>query len=172
LHQLVPKAVRIAVLVNPANPATTGAILRGIPDAARALGLQVQVVRASTDGEIQAAFVTLMREKAEALFVAPDAYFSSRDILTATLAMHYAIPSSYSNRPSVEAGGLMSYGGVSPTMQTMGDYTGRILKGAKPADLPVVQSTEFQFTVNLKTARTLGIEVPATLLAIADAVIE
>jgi putative ABC transport system substrate-binding protein len=172
LHQLVPKAVRIAVLVNPANPATTGAILREIPDAARALGLQIQVVRASTDGEIQAAFLTLTREKAEALFVAPDAYLDSRNILTATLAMHYAIPSSYSNRPSVEAGGLMSYGGVSPTMQTMGDYTGRILKGAKPTDLPVVQSTEFQFTVNLKTARTLGIEVPATLLAIADEAIE
>ena len=173
LHDLVPKAVRIAVLVNPANAPTAEATLREIPEAARALGLQIQVLNASTSREIEAAFATLVRDRADALFVAPDGFFTSRRVQFATLAARHAIPAAYSNASYVEVGGLMSYGTDIPDMyRQVGVYTGQILKGAKPADLPVVQSTKFEFVINLQTARALGLEVPNSLQLLADEVIE
>ena len=171
LHDLVPKAVRIAVLVNPANSWTAEATLRDIPDAARATGLQIQVLKASTRSEIEAAFATLVRDRADALFV--DGFFTSRRVQFATLAASYRIPATYPSREAVEAGGLMAYAADRPDMyRQVGAYTGQILKGAKPADLPVLQSTKFEFVINLQTARALGLEVPPTLLARADVVIE
>jgi putative tryptophan/tyrosine transport system substrate-binding protein len=173
LHELVPKAVRIAVLVNPANATTAEATLRDIPEAARALGLQIQVFNASTSREIEAAFATLVRDRADALFVAPDGFFVSRRVQFTTLATRYGIPAAYSAREIVEAGGLMSYGtdGLDNYRQ-IGVYTGQILKGAKPADLPVMQSAKFELVINRQTAKALGLEVPPTLLARADEVIE
>jgi putative tryptophan/tyrosine transport system substrate-binding protein len=173
LHELVPKAVRIAVLVNPVNAPTAEAVLRDIPKAARAVGLQIQVLNASTSREIEAAFATLVRERADALFIAPDALFSSRRSQLATLAARDRMPTSGSNRELAEAGLLMSYGADNLDMfRQAGLMTGQILKGAKPADLPVLQSTKFEFVINMQTARALGLEVPETLLARADEVIE
>jgi putative ABC transport system substrate-binding protein len=173
LHDLVPKAVRIAVLVNPANATVAEITLREIPEAARALGLQVQVLNASTSREIEAAFATLMRDRADALFVAPDVFFTSRRVQLATLAARHAIPATYGIREYVEVGGLMSYGAdVVDAYRQLGVYTGQILKGAKPADLPVLQSTKFELVVNAQTARLLGIEVPNALQLLADEVIE
>jgi putative ABC transport system substrate-binding protein len=173
LHDLVPKAVRIAVLVNPANATTAGAALRDIPEAARALGLQIQVLNASTSREIEAAFATLGRERADALFVAGDAFFSSRRVQFALLAVRHAIPATYTTREYPEAGGLMSYGtDFADRFRQAGIMTGQILKGAKPADLPVIQSTKFEFVINLQAARALGLEVPPQLLTAADEVIE
>ena len=173
LHELVPKAVRIAVLVNPANAPTAEAALREIPEAARAIGLQIQVFKASTSREIEAAFGTLVREGADALFVAADGFFNSRRVQFATLAAHHRIPAAYVGREIVEVGGLMGYGTDTFDMfRQVGVYTGQILKGAKPADLPVLQSTKFEFVINGQTARMLGITVPPTLLAAADEVIE
>jgi putative tryptophan/tyrosine transport system substrate-binding protein len=173
LHELVPKAVRIAVLVNPANPASAESAVRDIPEAARALGLQIQVLNASTSREIEAAFATLVRDRADALFVAPDIFFVTRRVQLATLAAHYRIPAAYAGREVVEVGGLMSYATDRADMfRQVGAYTGQILKGAKPADLPVLQSTKFEFAINLQTARALGLEVPPMLLARADEVIE
>ena len=173
LHELVPKAVRIAVLVNPANAPTAEAALREIPEAARAIGLQIQVFKASTSREIEAAFATLVREGADALFVAADGFFASRRVQFATLAAHYRIPAAYVGREIVEVGGLMGYGTDTFDMfRQVGVYTGQILKGAKPADLPVLQSTKFEFVINLQTARALGIEVPNSLQLLADEVIE
>jgi putative ABC transport system substrate-binding protein len=172
LHELVPKAVRIGVLVNPANSATEG-VIREIPDAARAMGLQIQVLNASTRNEIEAAFATLVRERADALYVAGDVFFTSRRVQFATLAASSRIPASYPSREAVEAGGLMSYATDRVDMwRQVGGYTGQILKGAKPADLPVLQSTKFEFVINLQTARALGIDVAPQLLARADEVIE
>jgi putative ABC transport system substrate-binding protein len=173
LHDLVPKAARFAVLINPANSSTAEATLRDIPEAARTLGLQVQVLRAGTNREIDAAFATLVRDRADALFVAPDGFFTSRRVQFATLAARHAIPAAYSNRSYPDVGGLMSYGtDTLDYYRQAGVYTGRILKGARPADLPVLQSTKFEFVINLQTARVLGLEVPPTLLARADEVIE
>src|SRR5262249_1953499 len=173
LHDLVPKAVRIAVLVNPANAPVAETTLRDIPEAARALGLQTQILNASTSREIEAAFAALVREQADALFVGADAFFNSRPGRLATLAAHYRIPAAYSIREAVEAGGLMSYGADRANVfRQVGVYTGQILKGAKPADLPVLQSSKFEFVINAQTARWLGIEVPPQLLASADEVIE
>ena len=173
LHQLVPKAVRIAVLVNPANASTAEATLRDIPEAARAIGLQIQVLNASTSREIEAAFATLARDRAEALYVAADGFFTSRRVQFATLAMRYAVPMAHSARETVEAGGLMSYGtDIGDMYHRVGVYTGRVLKGAKPADLPVLQATRFEFVINLQTARALGLEVPNTIQLLADEVIE
>jgi putative ABC transport system substrate-binding protein len=169
----VPKAVRIAVLVNPANASTAEATLRDAPEAARAIGLQIQVLQASTSREIESAFATLASERADALFVSGDAYFVSRRVQFATLAAHYRIPASYASRDSVEAGGLMSYATDTLEMyRHVGVYIGQILKGAKPADLPVLQSTKFEFAINLQTARLLGLEVPNSVQALADVVIE
>jgi ABC-type uncharacterized transport system substrate-binding protein len=173
LHDLVPKAVRIAVLVNPANATTAGATLRDIPEAARALGLQIQVLNASTSREIEAAFASIGRERADALFVAGDAFFSSRRVQFALLAVRHAIPAMYTTREYPEAGGLMSYGtDFADRFRQAGIMTGQILKGAKPADLPVIQSTKFEFVINLQAARALGLDVPPMLLARADEVIE
>jgi putative tryptophan/tyrosine transport system substrate-binding protein len=173
LRDLVPKAVRIAVLVNPASAPPTEATLRDMPEAARALGLQIQVLNASTSREIEAAFAALVRDRADALFVAPDGFFSSRRVQFATLAAHHRVPAAYSLREFVETGGLMSYGTDTLDMyRQVGVYTGQILKGAKPADLPVVQSTKFEFVINLQTARALGLTIPPGVLSIADEVIE
>jgi len=173
LHELVPKAVRIAVLVNPANIEPTAAALRDLPEAARAMGLQIQVLNASTRSEIEAAFATLMRDRAEALYLAGDTFHTSRRVQFATLAARDRVPTSCPNRDMVEAGLLMSYGTDRADMsRQVGAYTGQVLKGAQPADLPVLQATKFEFVINLQTARALGIEVPPTLLARADEVIE
>ena len=173
LHDLVPKAVRVAVLVNPANAPIAETMLREVPQAARAIGLQIQVLNASTSREIEAAFATLVRDRADALFVAPDAFFVSRRVQFSTLAARHGIPAAYTTREDVEAGGLMSYGtDILDMWRQVGVYTGQILKGAKPAELPVLQSTKFEFVINLQTARALGLEVPPQLLARADEVIE
>ena len=173
LHELVPKAVRIAVLVNPANVPATESTLRDLPEAARAIGLQIQVLKASTRSEIEAAFATLVRDRAEALYVAGDTFFTSRRVQFATLAASYRIPASYPTREAVEAGGLMAYATDRMDMcRQVGAYSGQILKGAKPADLPVLQPTKFEFVINMQTARALGLDVPPTLLARADEVIE
>jgi putative tryptophan/tyrosine transport system substrate-binding protein len=173
LHELVPKAARVAVLVNPANAPTAETTLRAVPEAARAIGLQTQVLNASTSREIEAAFATLVRDRADALFIAPDGFFSSRRVQFATLATRDRMPTSCSTREMVEAGLLMSYGSDNLDMfRQAGVYTGQILKGAKPADLPVLQSTKFEFVINLQTARTLGLEVPNSIQLLADEVIE
>jgi putative ABC transport system substrate-binding protein len=173
LHDLVPKAVRIAVLHNPANAPVAEVTLRDIPEAARTLGLQIQVLNASTSREIEAAFATLVRDRADALFVGPDGFFTSRRVQFATLAASHKIPATYSNRDYCEVGGLMSYGtDLLDMWPQAGVYAGQILKGAKPADLPVVQSTKFELVINAQTARILGLEIPPTLLARADEVIE
>jgi putative ABC transport system substrate-binding protein len=173
LHQLVPKTVRVAVLVNPANAPGAEATLRGVQEAAPTLGLQIRILNATTIAEIDAAFATFARERPDALFVAPDAFFTSRRVQFATLAAVNKISATYSVRDFVLAGGLMSYGtDISDTYRQVGVYTGNILKGEKPADLPVLQSTKFEFVINLQTARALGIEVPPAMRSIADEVIE
>jgi putative ABC transport system substrate-binding protein len=172
LRELLPKATRIAVLVNPANAPSTEATIREVQSAAPALGLAVHVVNAGTVGEIDAAFATV-RERADALFVGTNAFFASRRVQFATLAARDRMPTSYTERSSVDAGGLMSYGtNIADMCRQVGVYTARILKGAKPADLPVTQATRFEFILNLQTAKALGLEVPAGLLAAADEVIE
>jgi putative ABC transport system substrate-binding protein len=173
LHDLLPKAVRIVVLVNPANAPIAEATLREVPEAARALGPQIRVINASTSREIEAAFASLGRDPADALYVAGEGFFISRRVQFATLATRYGIPAIYSNREFPEVGGLMSYGtdGLD-TWHQVGIYTSRILKGAKPADLPVLQSSKFEFVINLQTARALGIEVPNSIQLLADEVIE
>jgi putative ABC transport system substrate-binding protein len=173
LHELVPKAVRLGVLVNPANGLTAEATLRDIPEAARTLGLQVQVLKASTGPEIDAGFSAMVRDRADALFIAPDAFFVSRRVQFATLAARDRVPTSCANREMVEAGLLMSYGvNIADMFLQVGIYTGNILKGTKPADLPVLQSTKFEFVINLQTAKALGLEVPLPVQQLADEVIE
>jgi putative ABC transport system substrate-binding protein len=173
LHELVPKAVRIAVLVNPANAPTAEATLRDAGEAARAIGLEILILNASTIAEIEAAFAVLTRDRAEALFVGGDAFFTSRRAQFVTLTARDRIPAVYADRDTVAAGGLMSYGTDSnDTLRQVGVYVGRILKGEKPADMPVLQSTKFDFVINRQTARALGIEVPPGLLSIADELIE
>jgi ABC-type uncharacterized transport system substrate-binding protein len=173
LRDLVPKAVRIAVLVNPANPLNTEITLREVGAAARAIGLQIQVLNASTSREIEAAFATLVRDRADALYIGPDQFFGIRRVQIATLAMRHVIPTAYSRREFPEVGGLMSYGtDVADRFRQTGVMSGQILKGANPADLPVMQSTKFEFVINLQTARALGLEVPLHLQQLADEVIE
>ncbi|MFZ2082802.1 MAG: ABC transporter substrate-binding protein [Xanthobacteraceae bacterium] len=174
LHDLIPKAVRIAVLVNPANAAVETTTLREVQEAAPALGLQtLTTLKASTIGEIDAAFAALARERPDALFVAGDAFFLDRRVQFATLTARDRIPATYSVREAVAAGGLMSYGpDLVEVFHQVGVYTSKILKGAKPADLPVLQPTKLELVINLETARALGIEVPQNVLSIADEVIE
>jgi ABC-type uncharacterized transport system substrate-binding protein len=173
LHELVPKAVRVAVLLNPANASATESQLRIVQEAAPTIGLQIQILNATTIGEIDAAFATLERERPDALFVAGDAFFASRAVQFAILTARGRIPATYSVRDYVAVGGLMSYGtDFTEAFHQVGVYTGKILKGAKPVDLPVMQSTKFEFIINMQTARALGLEVPAQLLATVDEVIE
>jgi putative tryptophan/tyrosine transport system substrate-binding protein len=173
LHDLVPKAVRVAVLVNPGNAANAESTLREVQEAAPTIGLQIQILNATTIGEIDAAFATLARERPDALFVVGDGFFTSRREQFATLTARHGIPATYAVREFVAAGGLMSYGtDIADMFRQVGVYTGRILKGAKPADLPVLQSTKFEFVINLQTARAFGIEVPPGVISIADEVIE
>jgi putative ABC transport system substrate-binding protein len=172
LRELVPAAVRVAVLVNPAN-AQTETTLRDVEAAARPISLQIQIVNVSTSREIDAAFATLVRERVDALFVPPDPLFISRRIQMVQLAARHAFPATYPVRDFAEAGGLMSYGtNTADAWRQTGVYTGRILKGTKPAELPVVQPTKFELVINHQTARMLGLTVPPTLLATADEVIE
>jgi len=173
LHDLLPKAVRVAVLVNPASASNTESTLREVQEAAPALGLNIEILNATTISEIDAAFAALARERPDALFVGPDGFFTSRRGQFATLTAVNKIPATYSNREYVAAGGLMSYGtDLTDVFHQVGAYTGNILRGAKPADLPVVQSTKLEFVLNLQTARALGLSVPPSLLSIADDVIE
>jgi putative ABC transport system substrate-binding protein len=173
LHELAPKAVRVAVLLNPANATAAESTLREVQESARAIGLQIHVLKSTTIGEIDAAFASLARERPDALFVAGDGFFNSRRVQLANLAARERIPATYASRDLVAAGGLMSYGtNNADVFRQAGVYTGAILRGVKPADLPVVQSTKFEFVINLGTAKALGLDVPPTLLAIADEVIE
>jgi putative ABC transport system substrate-binding protein len=173
LRELVPAATRVAVLVNPANAEATEPTLRDVEAAARAMGLQIQVLNANTNREIDAAFATVVRERPDALFVGPSPLFVERRVQLVHLASRHAIPATYTQREYAEIGGLMSYGAtVADAYRQVGVYAGRILKGAKPADLPVVQSSKFELIINAQTARILGLDVPPTLLARADEVIE
>jgi putative ABC transport system substrate-binding protein len=173
MHELLPKAKRVAVLVNPANANTADATVTGLGDAARDLGLELLYFKASTAPEIDAAFAAIVAAKADALFIAPDGYFASRGPQLATLAARERMPSSDFVKDAAVAGVLMSYGtSVPDVFRQVAIYCGSIIKGTKPADLPVLQSTKFEFIINLQTARSLGIEIPATLLARADEVIE
>jgi putative tryptophan/tyrosine transport system substrate-binding protein len=173
LCELVPAVARVAVLVNPANAVDTEPTLRDVQAAAGVLGLQISVLNASSSLEIDAAFATFVRERPDALFVASDPFFVARRVQLTHLASHRAIPASYSVRDYAEAGGLMSYGtNVVDAYRQVGAYCARILKGAKPADLPVVQSSKFELVINHQTARMLGLDVAPMLLARADEVIE
>jgi putative ABC transport system substrate-binding protein len=173
LRELIPGVGRLAVLVNPSSATLSETTVRNVEGAARAMGVQVQVFNAGTSREIDAAFANLVRERSDAVFVSGDAFLTSRRAQLATLAARYLIPSSFSQREFTEAGGLMSYAAnVRDTYRQAGVYVGRILKGAKPADLPVVQSSKFEFVINASTARMLGLTVPDKLLATADEVIE
>ena len=173
LHELVPKAIRVAVLVNPGNATVAESTVREAQKAAPSMGLQIQILNATTIGEIDAAFATLARERLDALFVAGDAFLINRRVQLVTLSARDRIPASYPIREPVEAGGLMSYGtDLADSFRQIGVYTGTILKGAKPADLPVLQSTKFELVINLTTAKALGLTIPAGVLSIADEVIE
>ena len=173
LRDLVPTAKRVGVLVDPNNAAGTESVLRDAESAARTMGLQILVVNATTSHEIDAAFATFVRERVDALFVGPSGFFAGRRVHIASQAMRHGIPAAYSQRELPDVGGLMSYGtNVADTWRQVGVYAGRVLKGAKPADLPVLQSTKFELVINHQTARMLGITVPDKLLVAADEVIE
>jgi putative ABC transport system substrate-binding protein len=173
LVELVPTAKRVAALLNPAEPTISAASLRDLEGAASAAALQIRIFNASTFAEIDTALAALASERPDALFVSSGPLFYSRRVQMTHLATRYAIPAIYSQRPFPEAGGLMSYGaGLIDAHRQAGVYVGRILKGAKPADLPVVQATKFELVINAHTARMLGLTVPPTLLARADEVIE
>jgi putative ABC transport system substrate-binding protein len=173
LRELMPSATRVGVLVNPVNATNTETTLREMAAAARTTGLQVKVLNASTSREIEAAFASLLHERPDALFVGAEPYFYSRRVQLAVLAASHRLPAIYSQRDFVVAGGLMSYGtNIADAFRQIGVYAGRILKGTKPADLPVVQASKFELVINLPTARALGLEVPPMLLARADEVIE
>jgi putative ABC transport system substrate-binding protein len=173
LRELVPAATRVAVLVNPRNATGTEITLREAHSAANAMGLQIQVLNASSSREINEAFASLDRKPVDAIFVSQDGFLISRRVQLANMAARHAIPLASSSRDIAEVGGLMSYGtNITEAFRQMGIYTGRILKGARPADLPVEQSTKFEFVINVQTASMLGLTVPPTLLARADEVIE
>jgi putative ABC transport system substrate-binding protein len=172
LRQLLPSAARVGTLFNPNNP-TSEAWARDVTAAASAVGVRIDVIKASDGREIEGAFATLIQNRADALLVGADPLFFSRRIQLATLASRHAIPAVYFLREFAEAGGLMSYGTpLSEVYRQLGIYTGRILKGARPADLPIMQTTKFELVINLNTARALGLAIPADLLALADEVIE
>ena len=173
LRELVPAATRVAVLVNPANATATEVTLRDARAAARAMELQIQIFNVSTIREMDTAFATLASERPDGLFVANDGFFIDRRVQLVHLATRHAVPAIYQDRLFAEVGGLMSYGAsIHDVYRQVGAYAGRILKGAKPVDLPVVQSSKFELVINASTARMLGLSVPPTLLSIADEVIE
>jgi putative ABC transport system substrate-binding protein len=173
LLRLAPGIVSVALLVNPDNPTIAETTVRDVEAAARAMALQVRVLNANTSREIDAAFETFAHARPDALFVGSGAVFNARRVQLAHWASYYRVPATYSGRQYVEAGGLMSYGAsATDAFRQMGAYAGRILKGTKPADLPVVQSTKLDLVINAQTARMLGLTVPPMLLAIADEVIE
>src|SRR6516225_1858910 len=173
LRMLVPGAARVAVLVNPASATITERTLRDLEPAARAMGLHVRILNASTSQEISATFATFERERPDAVLVGHDPFFAGRRVQLVHLATRYAVPAAYTVRDFAEAGGLISYGAsIVDAWRQVGVYCGRVLKGAKPAELPVVQSSKFELVINAETARMLGLTVPPTLLALADEVIE
>jgi putative ABC transport system substrate-binding protein len=173
LREMVPTATRIAVLVNPANAKRAESTLKDLQTAINTMGIDAQVLNASTNTEIDAAFETLGRARPDALFVVADPFFVSRRVQLANLAAHYSIPMTSPSRGVTDAGGLMSYGSnISDAHRLMGTYAGRILKGIKPADLPVLQASKFELVINHQTAKALGLDVPPGLLARADEVIE
>ena len=173
LNALLPGAVRVAVLVNPTEATTAETTLRDVEPSARAMGLQIQAHSASTSREIDAVFGTFVREQPDALFVTGNAFFNSRRVQLVHLASYHRIPATYGGRDYPDIGGLMSYGtNVTDAYRQVGVYVGRVLKGAKPADLPVTQATKFELVINAQTARMLGLTVPPSLLATADEVIE
>jgi len=173
LRELMPGVARVAVIVNPADTTNTETMLRDVEPAARALGWEIQILKADTSGAIDAAFATLARARPDALFVGSSPFFTSRRIQLVQLAARHVLPATYVGRQYAEVGGLMSYGAnLNEAWRQLGLYTGRVLKGAKPADLPVVQSSKFELVINAQTARMLGLTVPPSLLALADEVIE
>jgi len=173
LHELVPRAARIAVLVNPADEGNTKPTVRDAEAAGRAMALQIQVLNATTSREIDAAFEAMARERPDALFVGASPFLNGRRFQLVQLAAFHRLPATYSQREIAEVGGLMSYGAnIGDAYRQLGVYVGRILKGAKPADLPVVQASKFELVINAQTARMLGVTVPDKLLATADEVIE
>jgi putative ABC transport system substrate-binding protein len=173
LRELVPAMRRVAVFVNPANPSRAELHAKEAEAAGRAMGLEIQLFNVGTSGDIDAAFATFARERPDALFVSPDPFFTVRRVQLATLAARHAIPSAFPTREPVDAGGLISYGSnINDAYRQTGVYAGRILKGAKPRDLPVLQSTQFELVVNARTAQMLGLTIPPSLLAVADEVIE
>jgi putative ABC transport system substrate-binding protein len=173
LHDLVPAAARVAVLVDPASKTVAEPTLQEMESAARALALQIQVLSASNAREIGAAFAAFEHERPDALFVSIGTLFTARRVQLATLAARHMIPMTSGNRQITEAGGLMSYGtSITDAFRQVGVYAGRILKGDKPVDLPVIQATKFELVINVETARMLGLKVPDKLLVAADEVIE
>jgi putative tryptophan/tyrosine transport system substrate-binding protein len=173
LHELVPRATRVAVLVNPSEAAVAEATVRDVGAAGRAMGLQIQVLNASNVREIDAAFATLTSERLDALIVASSTFLIDRRVQLTQLAARHGVPTIYPVREHAEVGGLISYGtNLGDAFRQVGLYTGRILKGEKPADLPVVQSSKFELVINASTARMLGLAVPEKLFVAADEVIE
>ena len=173
LREMLPRASRIAVFVNPANTVNTQTTLHEVEAASRAMGLQIQIFNASTSREIDAAFAVFARERPDAVFLGQDAFYNGRRLQLANWTARHALPMTSGSRDICEVGGLMSYGAnIVDSYRQEGVYTGRILKGAKPADLPVVQSAKFELVINAQTARMLGVDIPATLLGRADEVIE
>jgi putative tryptophan/tyrosine transport system substrate-binding protein len=173
LRELLPNATRFALLINPKNSVIAETSARDAATAASAMGREVEIVKASTNREIDAAFSVLKQKRVDALLVAPDTLMANRRVQIATLAVRDALPLIATQREFAEAGGLMSYGtNFMETYRQTGIYTGRILKGENPADLPVLRAAKFEFVINLQTARTIGLEIPPTLLALADEVIE
>jgi ABC-type uncharacterized transport system substrate-binding protein len=173
LRELLPKAARVALLVDPSNVGQGERTEKEVQAAARILGLQIQTLNATSSREIDAAFAALVRERADALFVSPSGLFNGRRVQLATMAARHAVPMTSATREIAEAGGLMSYGpNIADAWRVVGVYAGRILKGATPRELPVEQPSKFEFIINAQTARMLGLEIPPTLLARADEVIE
>jgi putative ABC transport system substrate-binding protein len=173
LHELLPRATRFAVLVNPDNPVVTDAAVAALRSAASTSGVQAEVLRASTADEIDSAFAGILKDKIEGLLVSPGPLFGNRRVQLVTLAARYAVPTMFYDREFADAGGLISYGtSLTDQYRETGRYTGRVLKGENPAEMPVMQATRFELVLNLTTAKSLGLDVPATLLSNADAVIE
>jgi putative ABC transport system substrate-binding protein len=173
LHELVPGAARVAALINPTDAVRAEAVRNDLQSAVHIMGVQLQILNASSGLEIDAALAAVARERADALFVGPDAFFNTRRVQLANLAAHYSIPTAFAVREYVDVGGLMSYGtSLADMYRQVGIYTGNILKGAKPADLPVLQSTKLELVINAQTARMLRLVVPSSLLSVADEVIE